>query len=161
MKQLAIWFGILIATMLLAYWLAQGGLKLDKNTISSPQIKVGEKTLNLIEIADTKDKLERGLSGREKLGENEGMLFIMPKDSQPGFWMKEMKFSIDIIWIKDNKVVEVSENLPVPDEQAQLDNLPKYSPQQPVDYVLEVNAGWARKNGIKPGTAIELPQSLP
>lgn len=160
MKQLAIWFGVLVATMLLAYWLAQGGLKLDKNTISSLQMKVGEKTLN-VEIADTKDKLERGLSGWEKLGENEGMLFVIPKDSQPGFWMKEMKFSIDIIWIKDNQMVELSENLPIPDGQTPPDNLPKYYPKQPIDYVLEVNAGWTRKNGIKPGTVIELPQSLP
>lgn len=159
MKQLAIWFGVLIATMLLAYWLAQGGLKVNQNIISSSQMKVGGKTLN-IEVADTKEKLERGLSGREKLAENEGMLFVMPQDSQPGFWMKEMKFSIDIIWINDNKVVEVSENLPVPNGENSSDNLLKYYPKQPVDYVLEVNTGFVKENNIKPGIAIKLPPNL-
>lgn len=159
MKQLAIWFGILIATMLLAYWLSQGGLKVNKNLISSPQMKVGGKTLN-VEIADTKEKLEKGLSGREKLAENEGMFFVMPQDSQPGFWMKKMKFSIDIIWINDNKIVEVSENLPVPDKENSLDNLPKYYPKEPIDYVLEVNAGFVKENNIKPGATIELPSNL-
>src|SRR5437016_1262720 len=55
-----------------------------------------------IEIADTMMSKMRGLSGRDALSENNGMLFIFNGTSSSGFWMKDMKFPIDIIWIRGN-----------------------------------------------------------
>lgn len=113
-------------------------------------LQVGETTL-FVEIADTPQKRSRGLSGRAFLPIASGMLFPFDHQLQPSFWMKDMQFSIDIIWIRGSMVIGVEKNLPLPgDEEA----LKTYSPNQPIDYALEVNAGWAEKNNITIGTSI-------
>lgn len=115
------------------------------------RLRVGEIEFR-IEVANNNVTRTKGLSGRESLGENEGMLFIFEKPDTHSFWMKGMNFPLDIIWISDGQVVEISENLP----PAALPNLTVYSPHQPVNMVLEVNAGAARDKGIKAGDSIEL-----
>ncbi|MCX6796303.1 MAG: DUF192 domain-containing protein, partial [Candidatus Falkowbacteria bacterium] len=93
----------------------------------------------------------RGLSYQKTLGENGGMLFIFPDYQVRSFWMKDMNFPLDIIWIKDDKIVKISANL------APEGNQPKniYSSDEPVNYVLEVNAGFCGKNKIKIGEQIQ------
>ncbi|MEK7560176.1 MAG: DUF192 domain-containing protein [Patescibacteria group bacterium] len=104
-----------------------------------------------IDIADTEEKRSRGLSGKKSLPENAGMLFVFGIPAQYSFWMKDMRFSIDIIWIDETKkIVAVSENIS-PDTYPA-----SFSPSDPVKYVLEVNAGWTQKNGIVVGDNIEL-----
>lgn len=104
-----------------------------------------------VELADTPAKQSQGLSGRESLPNNQGMLFIFDNYTQPGFWMKDMQFPLDIIWIRDNMIIDITENIPVP-ENNQLIN---YYPSEPINYVLEVNAGWVNKNNIKIGHKIK------
>ena len=62
-----------------------------------------------IDIADDIEEMKQGLSGREALAENQGMLFIYKKKTPVSFWMKDMKFNIDLLWIDGDKVVGFSE----------------------------------------------------
>ncbi|MBI4059243.1 DUF192 domain-containing protein [Candidatus Microgenomates bacterium] len=161
MKQLALLFGLLVTIILLASWLTKNSGSLLKTNItpSLPQVKIGEKVIP-VEIADTNDKRQKGLSGRNSLGENQGMLFALEQNSIPAFWMKDMKFAIDMIWIDDGKVVDITKNVPVPAPKTKTEELIRYRPQQPVDYVLEVNAGWVDQNNLQTGIAVELPAQL-
>src|SRR6185503_8271922 len=103
-----------------------------------------------VEIADTDETRRQGLSGRESMDENSGMLFDFRNTSntKPAFWMKETRFDLDFIWIKNNRVVEITKNVPHPDAGTPETNLPTYKPSQEVDMVLEVNAGYADRNNI-------------
>ncbi len=104
-----------------------------------------------LEIADTPEQRERGLSGRDKLRDDHGMLFIFEYPLIPGFWMKDMRFPLDMAWIdKDYSVVGIAKDIPP-------ESYPKtFQPPSPVKYVLEVNAGWADKNNIRVGDTIQL-----
>lgn len=106
-----------------------------------------------VEIADTMATRAQGLSGKERLAENEGMFFIFPIPAIYPFWMKDMKFPIDIIWIRGEKIVGISENAAVPDSSG---GLPIYSPPAIIDKVLEVDAGVAKKLGLTEGQVVRL-----
>ena len=95
--------------------------------------------------------LTKGLSGRNNLPEDQGMLFIFEKKGTYGFWMRDMKFPIDIIFIDDDMVVYIVENA---SPGAQTPNLTIYIPDVPVNRVLELNAGQVKKLGIKKGIKI-------
>jgi len=112
-------------------------------------IRLGSTNLT-VELATTPKYWERGLSGRTTLADNEGMLFLFPSSHIPTFWMKDMNFPIDIIWLKDNQILSVESNVPVSENVP----LPTYSPPEPVDMVLEVPAGYAAKHELKPGTIL-------
>ena len=117
-------------------------------------IKIAEKSIK-IELADTPEKRSRGLSGRSLLEENSGMFFTFDsKDTFPSFWMKDMAIPIDIIWINDDKIVKIDKNVPVPIAGAKDSDLKLYRPDKPIDYVLEVNAGFADKNSITVGQSL-------
>jgi len=105
-----------------------------------------------VEIADEPIEMSKGLSNRKNLDENHGMLFVFSTPGQPAFWMKDMEFSIDIIWIKDDTVVDIAPNLPV----VAAEFLSTYSPKEPANYVLEVNAGFAAEHGIKIGDKADI-----
>jgi uncharacterized membrane protein (UPF0127 family) len=98
-----------------------------------------------LEIADTREKRVKGLSGRNELASNEGMIFIFDEVGSHGITMRGMRFPLDIIWLRNNKVVEITDNV-YPDTGFE----PKvyYSDLQ-VDAVIELNAGAAGKLGLK------------
>lgn len=120
-------------------------------------ISVGNAKLN-VEVASTTAAQTQGLSHREQLTDTQGMLFDLRSRpiGKPTFWMKDMKFDLDIIWIKDFKVVDISKNVPKPDPLVSPNELPKYSPKENADMVLEVNSGWSDENKIKVGDKITL-----
>lgn len=105
-----------------------------------------------VELAETPSQWERGLSGRTSLEDGSGMLFLFPQYHVPIFWMKEMQFDLDMIWISGGKVVDITVDAPKPTS----DKLPTYSPRQAVNMVLEVPAGWATKNGITVGDTLNI-----
>ncbi len=112
--------------------------------------KIGDVEIK-VEIADDSSKRQKGLGGRENLAENTGMLFIFEKPLRPQFWMKNVKFPLDIIWIKNNVVVDIIKNAAIPGSGASDDTLPRYVPNQEIDMALEVNAGFVDSKGIKNG----------
>lgn len=114
---------------------------------------LAEKTLQ-VEIAQTEAEREHGLSDRQSLCENCGMLFIFDSPGFHGFWMKRMHFDIDMIWINGSKIVDITHSAKKP-EVSEFDS-PKtiYTSKVPADKILEVNTGWAEKNGLKIGDEI-------
>ncbi len=104
-----------------------------------------------VDIASTEPKREKGLSGRESLGEFEGMLFLHDQKARYSYWMKDMKISLDFVWIDDNIIVDITENVPPED-------IPKtyYSAAVPVDKVLEVNAGFIKEHLIRVGDKLTI-----
>ena len=107
------------------------------------------------EIADTDERREAGLMFRDSLPEHKAMLFVFPEDGMQHFWMKNMRFPIDIIWIDaEKKVVFIAEELP----PCSPDSCPAYSPPQPARYVLEVAAGFSQRHRLAPGDTLAFDQ---
>lgn len=104
-----------------------------------------------VEIADTGVTRAEGLSGRKNLVENTGMLFLFNAPALYPFWMKDMKFPIDIIWFREGRVVGITARV-YPEPGVMSQHLAIYMPQKKVDMALEVNAGFAEKYGIKEGS---------
>lgn len=98
------------------------------------KIKLGDKSYTA-EIARTTESRSKGLSGRKSLPYHQAMLFVFDEPGAYGFWMKDMNFPIDIIWIDENlKVIDVTPN-----------NAPKsypqiFKPKSPAQYVLEIKS---------------------
>ena len=105
-----------------------------------------------VEVVKRTEDLEQGLSGRESLNENKGMLFVLPERKIASFWMKDMKFSIDIIWIDDEEVVYIVEDAGIPTTS----NIPTYKPDRAATHVLEVNSGFVKKHELKVGDKVTL-----
>lgn len=102
-----------------------------------------------VDVADTDQEKITGLSNRLSLGSGEGMLFIYDSPVRPSFWMKDMRFPIDIIWISSDKVVVGIEHAVSPV------TYPKgFQPAVPVQYVLEVRSGLSQEKGIATGDVV-------
>ncbi|MES2214210.1 MAG: DUF192 domain-containing protein [Patescibacteria group bacterium] len=97
-----------------------------------------------VQIADNFQLREVGLSGKESLNEG-GMLFKFERPATYGFWMKDMNFPIDIVWILKDKVVHIEGSV-------EPETYPKvFYPGSPADFVLELPAGYAAAHNIKIG----------
>ena len=116
-----------------------------------PRAIVNGKVLSL-EIADSPEERRVGLMFRDPLPENHGMLFIFGREQAYSFWMMDMKFSLDIIWIDSDGIVVHIENDVPPCSAA----CPSYQPNVSALYVLEVNAGFADSIDLRAGTFIDL-----
>lgn len=103
-----------------------------------------------IEVADTEAEREQGLSGRNSLPADTAMLFIFDQPGQQCFWMKDMQFSLDIIWLDaGRRVVHIEQNVSpssYPDS---------FCPPKASQYVVELNAGQARQLGLKQGSVMQ------
>lgn len=120
------------------------------------RLKVGEHEIK-IDIADNPEETGLGLSGRPSMCEDCGMYFDLGyKDTIPTFWMKDMLFPIDIVWIDDGIVVDITKNIPAPAPDTKNSELPRYRPSHTIDNVLEINAGYSDKLNIKPGDNVSL-----
>jgi uncharacterized membrane protein (UPF0127 family) len=123
----------------------------DISTAKGPYVIIAGVRLS-VEVADTPAERGRGLSGREMLPENSGMLFVFDTPGRYGFWMYGMKFPLDIIWIDERlRVVYFVENA-----QPCVNICETYEPPADALYVLEVNAGFVKKYGMKVGDVVEL-----
>jgi uncharacterized membrane protein (UPF0127 family) len=143
---------ILISTSTLIFSLLVKGMdKEETNSNQRAKLTIARKELT-VEIVDSPRELEAGLSGREGLTQNEGMYFVLGNDQTINFWMKGMKFPIDIIWINNNKVVGIEKNAPIPSGSY----IPSFPSPGKVTHVLEVNAGFSNEHGIEVGTKVEL-----
>ena len=133
-------------------FLAVGEESADDGPGPAAVVQVGGTTVRA-DIADDEASRRRGLAGRAGLEDDEGMLFLLPDDS-PAFWMKGMRFPIDIVWIADGRVVDVTADVPAP--RGSDAALPTYSPDRPANRALEVNAGWAARHGVTRGDVVRV-----
>src|SRR3990167_7225929 len=100
-------------------------------------------------IADEPKEQQTGLADYSSLALDEGMLFVFDQSKRHTFWMKDMKFAIDIIWIDNQKkIVDVARNVPVELDKSDKE-LTKYSPKSEAKYVLEINAGLSSLNDLQ------------
>ncbi len=106
-----------------------------------------------VEVVRTLASRQKGLMGRASLPADRGMLFVFEKDGRWGIWMKDMSIPLDVIWLdKDRKVVDMVEDMkPFRPPPGSLAQAPVFQPVAPSRYVLEVNAGFARRHGIRVG----------
>lgn len=136
---------VLIIVVLIIAFIVTVGLPL---LFSNSGTKLGTKTYQL-EVADTQEARQLGLSGREELDPNAGMLFVFKDEAEQCFWMKDMNFSIDIIWLdSDKKIVNLEKNI-----------APKTFPNtfcaSGAQYAIELNAGQIREAGISRGQVVD------
>jgi len=128
----------------------------SRNLLNSSRTKIV--TINnqriIVEIADTDKLRTQGLSGRASLADNSGMLFIYPKPGIYSFWMKDMQFPLDFIWLNDDTVVDLTNDVPAP-ETNDLLVLPTYQSNTPVDKALELSSGSIDRMNIKIGDKIK------
>ena len=151
MKKLIIVYIVLIVAVILLALFRTGGNLTSLNPFKSKgEAQINDKKISLIIAKSDKDRMN-GLSGRGSLPEDQGMLFLFDTKGKYGFWMRDMKFAIDIIFIDDDTVVSLVENAP---SSIQTPDLTVYYPDAPVNRVLEVNSGGAKKLGIQKGTKI-------
>lgn len=129
------------------YLFSQNGVKV----VDVPTVFINDVSFK-VELADTPQARVRGLSGRESLPAGTGMLFIFSEKDRHRFWMPDMNFPIDIIWITGGQVVGVEHKV----SPLFNSNEPVfYLPPVPVEYVLEVNSGVAEDVKIRVGDRVE------
>lgn len=102
-------------------------------------------------VAESKEERSLGLSGHAPLVENEGLLFLFPKEVIPSFWMKDMGFPIDIIWIAGDRVEGFAQNA-----QPETPPTTYYKSKTPVNRVLEVSAGFVEENQVQEGDRLDI-----
>lgn len=119
-------------------------------TANKKVIRINQTELQ-VEIVETPQEIAQGLSGRKNLCENCGLLFEFADYQVRHFWMKEMQFPLDIIWVKDEVIAGIAENVPIFDLNGQISRVQS---SEQVNKVLEVNAGWAENHSIKTGDKV-------
>jgi uncharacterized membrane protein (UPF0127 family) len=118
-----------------------------------PLVVLDERVRVAVDVVDTPMLRARGLSGRPALAPEEGMLFLFETAQVQSFWMKDMRFPIDILWIRDGQIVGITPNVPIPRVPTEL---PRYASPVPCDVVLEVRAGAAQRWGLLLGDAVRV-----
>lgn len=114
-------------------------------------LKVGGTSLT-VEVADSEAERQQGLSGRGSLPQNGGMLFVFDEPGRYEFWMKDMRFALDFLWLANGKITEVTASVPAP--SAAKPEPVRIRPQQAADMVIEVPAGWAAANRVTTGDQV-------
>lgn len=142
-----IWYLILIVVALI---FATSVFLNKKDSFSRKKIIIGNIAVK-VEIAESLPEKQKGLSGRNFMRENNGMLFVFSQPDFYSFWMKDMEFPIDIIWLDENlRIINIEKNI-TPDTFPK-----KFLPPRPAKYALEVNGGWADKNKVEEGVNIKV-----
>jgi uncharacterized membrane protein (UPF0127 family) len=123
----------------------------NKESQTQSAYLVGDTYCLQLDVARSPEKKRRGLSDRRTLAANEGMLFLYATSGRYGFWMKDMDFSIDIIWLdEDNRIVTIK-------GRAQPESYPQtFEPDQPAKKIIETPAGWTQKQNINSGDQLTL-----
>ena len=100
-----------------------------------------------LEVSDTAAERALGLGRRDALCPDCGMLFLFESPGEYGFWMKDMRFPIDIVWLSGDRVVHIERSVPADSEET-------YLPGTEADRVIELNAGQAA--GLEAGEIVRI-----
>lgn len=160
MKVILGLFGLLLLVVIVGTysqsWVGNKGLSIFNNVNKSyPTATIDNQSFNLI-LAKTQTQQEVGLSHRTSIPTDTGMLFIFNKPGKYGFWMNQMEFPIDIIYINNGQIVTIFQNVQPPQKGEISSELPIYYPTQNADKVLEINAGLSQKYNFKDGDKVDI-----
>ena len=133
----------------LAAFLLLAGCACPPPPPSGPVVRANGATLR-VEIVSTPETRARGLSNRDALGADKGMLFVFEETRPVSFWMKDTRIPLSIAFLDESGRVLAIEDM------APLDETLHPSPA-PVRYAIEANKGWFERNGIRAGDKFELP----
>lgn len=128
-------------------------LRFSQERYGRGEARFGE-TVVRVDIAASIPTQKRGLSGRESLPDGTGMAFLFSAPAKHAIWMKDMRFAIDIVWVRSGKIVDIAPNVQppaTPDEPLQT-----YLPRLESDTVIELPAGFAAEHGLKIGDPVEI-----
>ncbi len=107
-----------------------------------------------VELSTTLESWTKGLMGRVSLPENHGMLFVFPDERVTKMWMKDTLMPLDMVFMnKEYKIIDLKENFQTCTAKCDI-----YTAQGKPQYILEVNAGFVQKNGIKLGDRVRFTQ---
>ncbi len=152
-------FGVIVACLLFLFTInvvieKSAMKKVNNKSAHAVAVSVGDSVI-WTEVANTEATREHGLSGKITLAPNTGMLFVFEQSGMWGFWMKNMLFPIDIIWLDvSGKVVTMAQNV-YPKSYPKV-----FYPISPALYVLEVPTGFCNEHYIKEGSVIAIPKGL-
>jgi uncharacterized membrane protein (UPF0127 family) len=140
-----------LASLLVGIALVIGGLSILGYSLLNrqPRVIVAGDAI-IVEVADQAEEQIQGLSNRQSLPRTSGMLFVFDEPKIPSFWMKDMQFNLDMIWINaDGQIVDIDWNL-------RPETYPEtFSPDSLVRYTLEVNGGLSDERGWQVGDIVE------
>ncbi len=146
--------GFIMAAVLL-WWArvnpdATTGFNTNSDQLPVTDVVIGSVRI-LAEVAATDQSRQKGLSSRTSLAENGGMLFLFDRPQRPIFWMKDMNFELDFVWIERDRVVQITESVPIRTATGSWTTL---RPSQDVDAVLELTAGFLKNHSIGLGERV-------
>lgn len=119
-----------------------------------PTVKLGSEVVKL-EVAKTDEEIQRGLMFRTSLPETQGMVFLFHPKRGVSFWMYHCHISLDMLFVKDGKIVKICRDVPPCTSEN-----PKDCPTYPgeglieVSEVIEVNGGFCQRHGVKEGDSV-------
>ncbi len=148
MKKRVLKIGLVVMLLVIGaygYW--------QSRTSAIRIVSISNQAVRVTAVSSPED-LTRGLAGVHNLEWDQGMLFLFPARGQYQFWMKDMAIPIDIIWLRDNLVADITRQVPAPVDLQHQDNLPLYSSREPIDSVLEVRSGFADRYSVKIGDSV-------
>lgn len=118
-------------------------------------VQISNKTL-VLDLADSNETHSYGLMNREKMGHDEGMIFVFPQESTRSFWMKNTLIDLDIAYVDAKGVIvdiqQMKSGKGIKDDHL----LPSYVSKKPAMYAVEMNVGWFKKNNIKVGDLVKI-----
>lgn len=146
---------VLAAVLVLAWAAACGGGE-DSGLPTATVVVIGgggDRAELTVEVPETMEDFRRGLSHRDDLPEDRGMLFVFPQDTETTFWMKDTSIPLSIAFIAaDGVIVGIRDMEPFSTEL--------HSSPQPYRYAVEVNQGWFQEHGLEVGDRVEIPDSV-
>lgn len=141
--------GVVAAVMFSQDYLKEGAFPFAKKPIAT----INNQKFELLVAKSAKEK-EVGLSEKTSLPENTGMLFVFDNPDYYAFWMKKMKFAVDILYINKNRIVTMYQNVQPPKSEEEIP--PIIKPDEPANMVLEINAGLSEKYKFKKGDEVKI-----
>jgi hypothetical protein len=117
----------------------------------SAQVTIADQIIQL-EVARTPTEQSIGLMYRDRLPDNRGMLFPFKPPRPVGFWMKNVKISLDMVFLLNGRVIEIANNV----SPCKVEPCPLYGPSQAVDQVIELRGNRARELGLKVGDRLTI-----
>ncbi len=147
MKKNVFWSFVLVIIFIIGLFVINGLAKTYRPT-NINTVTIAGKNIFVDVVTEHKQK-QQGLSGRSSIAEDEGMLFVFDKSDSYSFWMEDMNFPIDIIWIGENmKIVYIEKNV-------KPESYPKsFGSDTYAKYVLELKSGFSDRNNLKAGDKV-------